>query len=83
MLIYTPPGPAENIPIIDLAVSFSPDLEGRRAVAWEIHRSARDTGFLFISKTTASRAKALHGILEAARQFFALPTAEKMCNQNR
>lgn len=78
MLIYTPPGPAENIPIIDLAGSFSPDLEGRRAVAWEIHRAARDTGFFYIKNHGIPR-ESLHGILEAARQFFALPTAEKMC----
>src|SRR5580693_8794526 len=77
MLVYTPPGPAENIPIIDIGGSFSSDLEKRRAVAWEIHRAARDTGFFYIKNHGISQ-EAIHGILESARQFFALPIAEKM-----
>lgn len=77
MIIYTPPGPAENIPVVDMADSFSPDIEKRRAVAWEIHRSARDTGFFYI-KNHGVPNEALRGILEVSRQFFALPTAEKM-----
>jgi len=77
MIIYTPPGPAENIPIIDISDSFSTTLEKRRAVAWEIHRAARDTGFFYI-KNHGMSAKDLNGILDLARQFFALPMAEKM-----
>jgi isopenicillin N synthase-like dioxygenase len=76
MIIYTPPGPAENIPVVDIADSFSPDIEKRRAVAWEIHRSARDTGFFYI-KNHGMETKDLHGILDLSRQFFNLPTAEK------
>ena len=45
MVIYTPPSVAKDIPVIDLAESFSHDIEKRKAVAWEIHKAARQTGF--------------------------------------
>jgi isopenicillin N synthase-like dioxygenase len=77
MLVYTPPGPAKNIPVIDIADSVSPDLEKRRAVAWEIHRAARETGFFYIKNHGVPR-EAISGILEGARHFFALPATEKM-----
>src|ERR1700677_3350347 len=76
MIVYTPPGPAEDIPIIDIADSFSANLEKRCAVAWEIHRAARDTGFFYI-KNHGVPIEDLHGVLDWARRFFALPMAEK------
>ena len=48
MVIYTPPSVAKNIPVIDLLDSFSHDIEKRKAVAWEIHKAARQTGFFYI-----------------------------------
>jgi isopenicillin N synthase-like dioxygenase len=49
MIVYTPPKPAEFIPVIDLAPSFNGDSSACKAVAWEIHKAARDTGFFYIS----------------------------------
>ncbi|MEQ9695520.1 2-oxoglutarate and iron-dependent oxygenase domain-containing protein [Shimia sp. SDUM112013] len=77
MIPYEPPKPAEFIPVVDLQGSFSPDIADRQAVAQEIHKAARDTGFLYISN---------HGIPDAvldrhlalAREFFALPYDEKI-----
>lgn len=77
MIIYTPPGPAEEIPIIDLTASFSPDLDMRRAIAWEIQRAARDTGFFYIKNDGIPDAT-LQSIMDCAHQFFALPTEAKM-----
>jgi isopenicillin N synthase-like dioxygenase len=77
MIIYTSPEPAQYIPIIDIADSYSPDLEKRRAVAMSIHRAARDTGFFYI-KNHGIAQRDLDDILDIARQFFALPMADKM-----
>jgi len=77
MLIYTPASAAKNIPVIDLSESFSSDLAAKKAVAWEVHKACRETGFFYISN---------HGIpqefldkqLECARAFFDLPMDQKM-----
>lgn len=76
MIFYTPPATATSIPVIDLAASFSDDPNARKAVAWEVHKAARDTGFFYVAN---------HGVpdalvadqLECARRFFALPQADK------
>jgi isopenicillin N synthase-like dioxygenase len=76
MIVYTPAKPADSIPVIDIADSYSPDIAKRRAVAWDIHKACRDTGFFYISG---------HGVpddliadqLEFARRFFDLPQAAK------
>jgi isopenicillin N synthase-like dioxygenase len=76
MIIYTPPKPAESIPLVDLADSFSADLEKRKAVAWEIHKACRDIGFFYVKN---------HGVPDAVleaqfaytRRFFDLPIAMK------
>src|SRR6266436_4124475 len=77
MIIYTPPTDARDIPVIDLAPTWSPDLTTRKAVAWDIHKACRDTGFFYVKN---------HGVPEAvmaeqlasARRFFALPLEEKL-----
>lgn len=77
MVIYTPPSVAKNIPIIDLSDSFSHDLEKRKAVAWEIHKAARQTGFFYIKN---------HGVpleiqkaqFHTAREYFKTPLSEKL-----
>lgn len=77
MITYTPPSIAKSIPVIDLTGSFSETPEDRKAVAWEVHKACRNTGFFYISN---------HGVAEAlrerqfevARRFFALPLEEKM-----
>lgn len=76
MRLYTPPKPAEFIPVIDLGPSFSVDMEDRKAVAWEIHKACRDTGFFYVVN---------HGVptdlmdrhLNLAREFFAMPAELK------
>lgn len=77
MVIYTPPKPAESIPIIDLGPSFCGGTAGKQAVAFEIHKACRDTGFFYVRN---------HGIpqslidaqFDAARRFFALPLEQKL-----
>jgi isopenicillin N synthase-like dioxygenase len=77
MITYTPPKPAEHIPIVDLAPSFADDPEGKRAVAWEIHKACRDTGFFYVKN---------HGVPEAlcreqlawTERFFARPADDKL-----
>ena len=77
MIIYTPPKPAESIPLIDLGPSFSEDLAARKAVAWEIHKTARDTGFFYIANHGVPQTL-MDGQLDLAREFFDLPLEEKI-----
>ena len=76
MIIYTPPKPAECIPVIDLAGSFSPDPAARKAVAWEIHKACRETGFFYVAGHRVPR-ELIAAQFEWARRFFDLPLAEK------
>lgn len=77
MHIYTPAATAKTIPVIDLTGSFSQDIAAKGAVAWEIHKACRETGFFYVSN---------HGIppelldaqLVCARKFFDLPIDEKL-----
>lgn len=85
MKLYTPPMPAVIIPVIDLSLSFSVDIEDRKKVAWEIHKACRDTGFFYVSN---------HGVppslmashLQLARDFFAQTKEQKaeidVCNSH-
>ena len=77
MILYTPPKSADHIPVIDLSESFAPNPEGKKKIAWEIHKACRDTGFFYISH---------HGIPEAVidaqfhsgKRFFDLPLEQKL-----
>jgi isopenicillin N synthase-like dioxygenase len=77
VIVYTPPKPADRIPIIDLTDSFSPALADRQKLAWEIHKACRETGFFYVAN---------HGIAPAliddqfrfAKRFFELPLPEKL-----
>lgn len=77
MIPYEPPAPASRIPVIDLGRAVPGDAGGDAAVAWEIHKACRETGFFYVSN---------HGVPDAmvaesfvwARRFFALPMAEKL-----
>lgn len=77
MRVYTPPKPAESIPIIDLAGSFFADGTVRRAVAWEIHKACRDTGFFYIRNHRVPDSL-VAGQFSWARRLFDLPLAEKL-----
>ena len=77
MVLYTPPKPATAIPVIDLAPARSPDLETRRAVAWEIHKACRDTGFFYVANHGID-ASLVDAQFDWTRRFFALPESDKL-----
>ena len=77
MIFYEPAQAAENIPVIDLSPSLAGDQSGQEAVAREIHKACRETGFFYVSH---------HGLAQSlidaqfawAARFFALPLDEKL-----
>ena len=77
MIIYTPPSDARDIPVIDLAPANSSDASARKAVAWEIHKACRDTGFFYVANHGVP-VDLMTGELAWAQRFFALPLEEKM-----
>ena len=76
MIIYTPPADAPVLPIIDFSGSFSPDVADRRAVAREVHKAARHTGFFYAAGHGIPQA-VLDGQLEWTRRLFAMPDSAK------
>jgi isopenicillin N synthase-like dioxygenase len=77
MIIYTPPKAAEDIPVIDLAGSFSDASEAHRQIAWEIHKACRETGFFYVANHRVSDALIARQF-DWARRFFDLPLERKM-----
>ncbi|WP_278534732.1 isopenicillin N synthase family dioxygenase [Delftia acidovorans] len=77
MIIYTPASAAKFIPLIDLTGSFSEDFADKKAVAWEIHKACRETGFFYI-KNHGIPEGMIQAQLECARQFFSLPQEDKI-----
>ena len=77
MIIYTPASAAKFIPVIDLTGSFSEDFADKKAVAWEIHKACRETGFFYI-KNHGIPEGLIQAQLECARQFFSLPQEDKI-----
>ncbi|WP_066739139.1 isopenicillin N synthase family oxygenase [Cupriavidus sp. D384] len=77
MTPYTPPSAAKYIPVIDLTKSFSASIEDRKSVAWEVHKACRDIGFFYVSNHGVSQ-ELMDSQLQIAREFFALPIAEKL-----
>jgi len=77
MHIYTPPKPATNIPVVNLAGGSSSIDQVRNRAAQEIHRACRENGFFYVSN---------HGVepelianqFDMAKRFFDLPLEEKM-----
>ena len=76
MIPYTPPKPAEYVPIVDLAGSFGVDHAEREAAAWEIHKAARDTGFFYV-KNHGIDPRLVADAFAAARRFFEQPEEKK------
>jgi isopenicillin N synthase-like dioxygenase len=68
MIVYTPPKPADHIPLIDLAGSFD-DPAIRRQVAWDIHKACRDTGFFYVTGHGVPQALMDAQIAETRRLF--------------
>lgn len=77
MIIYTPPKPAEEIPVIDLTGSFSSDLEDRKKVAWNIHKACRETGFFYVINHRFP-AKLIEDQFAWSSKFFKLSLEDKL-----
>ncbi|MEM6464212.1 MAG: 2-oxoglutarate and iron-dependent oxygenase domain-containing protein [Pseudomonadota bacterium] len=77
MIIYEPPKPAKEVPLIDLAPTFGDDPEAKKAVVWEIHKACVDPGFFYI-KNHGIPEEVMKNQLKIAAQFFDLPHEEKM-----
>lgn len=75
MIVYTPPGTADHIPLIDLAGSFD-DAEAAKRVAWEIHKACRETGFFYVTGHGVGQAL-MDGQIAQTRSFFAQDDAAK------
>jgi isopenicillin N synthase-like dioxygenase len=68
VIIYTPPKPADKIPVIDI--------EAKEA-SWEIHKACRETGFFYIANHGIPRAL-VQRQFESAKRFFDLPLEDKL-----
>jgi isopenicillin N synthase-like dioxygenase len=66
-----------SVPIVDIAGLGSPDRSERARVADEIGKAARDVGFLYVSGTGIDESL-FDQMLDATKEFFALPIEEKM-----
>lgn len=77
MIPYTPPKVPDSIPLIDLAPSFAGGTAGEAAVAYEIHKAARETGFFYVRNHGIAPA-IVDGAFAAMRQFFELPQETKL-----
>ena len=77
MIIYTPPKPADELPIIDLTNAFSGGEQRAKAVAWEIHKACRETGFFYVSNHGVSK-ELMDLQLAWTSRLFDLPMDEKM-----
>ena len=77
MIIYTPPKAADTIPIIDLAGTFAARAERDRAIAWEVHKACRETGFFYVANHRIP-AQLIARQFDWARRFFDLPLERKM-----
>src|SRR5688572_33495048 len=77
MIPYHPPRATRAIPVIDLTGAFSAELAQREAVAADIHKACRETGFFYVANHGVPRAL-IDSQFEWTRRFFDLPLAEKM-----
>jgi isopenicillin N synthase-like dioxygenase len=66
-----------SVPIVDISGLSSPDRVDRERVAAEIGAAARDVGFFYVSGSGVDDSL-FDRLLEAAKEFFALPVEEKM-----
>ncbi|PPJ53662.1 hypothetical protein CBER1_00897 [Cercospora berteroae] len=65
-----------KFPVIDIAKSFSSDIEDRKAVALEIRNACMNSGFFHITGHGISE-ETRNTILEAGKRFYALPLEKK------
>jgi isopenicillin N synthase-like dioxygenase len=76
MVLYTPPQPASELPVIDIVATAGGNEAACRATAWEIHKACRDTGFFYVSGHGVA-ADLIEAQFDWARRFFALPPEQK------
>jgi isopenicillin N synthase-like dioxygenase len=76
MIIYQPPSVPTRVPVVDLTDATSPELAKRKAVAWEIHKACRETGFFYVIGHGVSD-DLMAGQLASSKQFFDLSEEEK------
>ncbi|AKK28124.1 isopenicillin N synthase family oxygenase [Mycobacterium sp. EPa45] len=67
----------QSVPVIDISGLRSADRAERDRVAAELGAAAREVGFFYISGTSVSD-ELFDRLLDATKQFFALPVGEKM-----
>ncbi len=77
MQLYTPPKPADSIPVIDLSASFSGGDKALHDTASAIHRACRETGFFYVAGHGVP-SSLIAGQFAAAKAFFALPAEQKL-----
>jgi isopenicillin N synthase-like dioxygenase len=65
-----------ELPLVDVA-GLAGDLDEQARVAGELGRAAREVGFLYVTGHGIAQAR-FDALLDAARNFFALPLEEKM-----
>ena len=68
MIVYTPPGPAKTIPVVDFSGADVPR---------EIHKACRETGFFYAANHGVPQSL-IAAQFSAARRFFALPAEQKL-----
>jgi isopenicillin N synthase-like dioxygenase len=77
MMHYEPPQAPSNIPIVDFSDAVSGDPAARRAVAREIHKAGRETGFFYLTGHGVA-AETMARQLHFARIFFEQPLPKKL-----
>ena len=76
MHVYTPPKPASNIPIVDLAGGRAGIAQVRSRAAQDVHRACRENGFFYVSNHGIAR-ELIDRQFEMAQRFFDLPVEHK------
>jgi len=66
-----------SLPIVDVAGLYSADPAERMAVAAELGKAARETGFLYVTGHNVS-GELRSSLLESTKRFFSRPVEEKM-----
>jgi isopenicillin N synthase-like dioxygenase len=76
MVLYTPPQTARTLPVIDIAGTAGGDDAVCQAVARDLQKACRDTGFFYVTGHGVAAAL-IAAQFDWARRFFALPAETK------
>ncbi|GAB2179932.1 oxidoreductase [Denitratisoma sp. agr-D3] len=69
----------QKLPVVDVSLLFSPDLDQRRQAAQALGRAAREVGFLYVVGHGVSPAL-IENLVACAKAYFAQPLAQKMAD---